>query len=183
MPNTTFRGRWVRVLPPLLGWGSGVQIPAVMHTSVAICLGKDHGPCCIKNYLYATGEILYWCKDQCHHVHKINLLPWYWLFLVWLLYKDINDLSLDCIFIPLCESMMDNSGIKGLPWKMSLEMHTCMQIMLSFQNIHQLYLFLIYTLYTHHRLNFPILVLLFMLELLTSTESLKKQNSFFWYWT
>ena len=74
--------------------------------------------------------------------------------------------------------MMDNSGIKGLAWTMSLEMHTCMQITLSFQNIHQLYLFLMYTLYTHHRLNFPILVLLFMLELLTSTESLKKQNSF-----
>lgn len=37
--------------------------------------------------------------------------------------------------------MKDNSGIKGLAGKTSQEMHTCMRYMLSFQNIHQLYLF------------------------------------------
>lgn len=75
--------------------------------------------------------------------------------------------------------MVDNSGVKGLAWQMSLEMQTCMHIMLAFQNVHKPYpFFFVYTLYTHHRLNFPILVLLFMLELLTSTESLKKQSSF-----
>lgn len=45
--------------------------------------------------------------------------------------------------------MMDNSGVKGLAWQMSLEMQTCMHIMLSFQNLHKLYPFFhIYIVYT-----------------------------------
>ncbi|XP_056203748.1 transmembrane 6 superfamily member 1 isoform X3 [Falco biarmicus] len=59
MARTTFLGRWVQVLPPLLCCSSGVPTFTVMHTSAAVCLGKDRGPCCMTNHSEAKGEVLY----------------------------------------------------------------------------------------------------------------------------
>lgn len=127
-----------------------------------------------------------WCKDQCHHAHKVLLLPWHWQLHLRLLYQDMNDLSSDFVFVYCCavyccmkEFRNKWVGLENVTGDSYL--HADYAVFPKYTST--LPFFLIYTLYTHHRLNFPILVLLFMLELLTSTESLKKQNSFFWYWT
>lgn len=42
----------------------------------------------------------------------IKQTSYHWWFQLCLIHPDINGFSLDCIFMPLCKSMMDNSGIR-----------------------------------------------------------------------